>query len=154
MKQLIANAIFFLLCFCSINVAAQKENLINEPDYNKPKLFADLPQKFDVNIPALETLLDLPEGQNINFPITQNKRYQGVVVSKSNPTDTSVKSVVINSTNKQGATFTFTRIRNEDGSFDYIGRIISYKNSDAFELVKEEGSYRLVKRHLYDLFNE
>ncbi|MCW3073253.1 MAG: hypothetical protein JWP69_322 [Flaviaesturariibacter sp.] len=143
--------VFSFLCFFA---SAQKEDLINEPDYNKPKLFADLPQKFDVNIPALETLLDLPEGQPVNIPLTQNKRYQGVVVSKSNPADPSVKSIVINSTNKQGATFTFTRIRNEDGSFEYIGRIISYKNSDAFELVKEGASYRLVKRHLYDLFNE
>lgn len=154
MKQPIAGVIFFLLSLCSITTAAQKENLINEPDYNKPQLFADLPQKFDVNIPALETLLDLPVGQAIDIPMVQNKRYQGVVVSKSSPSDPAVKSVVINSTNKQGATFTFTRIRNEDGSFDYIGRIMSYNNSDAFELVKEGTSYRLVKRHLYDLFSE
>jgi hypothetical protein len=154
MKQLLTGTLCIVFSFLSFFAAAQKAVPLNEPDYNKPKLFSDLPQKFDVNIPALETLLELPEGQMINIPLTQNKRYQGIVVSKSNPADTSVKSVVINSTNKQGSTFTFTRIRNADGSFDYIGQIISYKNSDAFELVKNGSSYRLEKRHLYDLFNE
>jgi hypothetical protein len=76
------------------------------------------------------------------------------VVSKSDPIDPKVKSVVIRSTNRLGATMTFTRVTKEDGSYSYLGRIISYKNSDAYEFAQENGSYVLVKKHLYDLFNE
>jgi hypothetical protein len=154
MKHLKTGALWMTFLFSSLLATAQKPAPVNEPDYNMPKLFADLPQQIAVNIPALETLLNLAEGQAVNLPLVGNARLAGVVVSRSNPADLNVKSVVINSTNRSGATFTFTRIRNADGTFDYIGRILSYKNSDAYELVKEAGQYRLVKRHLYDIFSE
>ncbi|MDB5252929.1 MAG: hypothetical protein JWP27_2098 [Flaviaesturariibacter sp.] len=154
MKHLKTGALWISLLLCSLLASSQKPAPVNEPNYNMPKLFADLPQQIAVSIPALETLLGLSEGQAVSLPLVGNARLVGVVVSRSNPADSSVKSIVINATNRGGATFTFTRIRNTDGSFDYLGRILSYKNSDAYELVKEAGQYRLVKRHLYDIFSE
>ncbi|MDB5197101.1 MAG: hypothetical protein JWP88_1472 [Flaviaesturariibacter sp.] len=155
MNRLKTSVLSFVVLFSSLLASAQKsEAPLNEPDYNKPKLFAHLPSKFAISIPALETMLNMAEGRTINAPITTNFRFQGQVVSTSNPADTTVKSVVIKSSNLPGATFTFTRLLNTDGTFDYIGRIISFNNSDAFELVKEGSKYSLEKKHLYDLFNE
>ena len=154
MKILKSGALCVLLYACALSSAAQKTLPVSEPDYNKPRLFADLPQKFTLNIKAFDSLLDLPEGQSINVPLSGQLRYQGIVVSKSNPADTEVKSIVIKSTNRLGATFTFTRIRNMDGSFAYKGRLLSHKHSDAYEIQLENGQYILNKNHLYDLFNE
>jgi hypothetical protein len=156
MKNLKTAVLSVMLSVLFVNASAQNNSNppVNEPDYNQPKLFNDAPQKFNVDLSVLQSLLDLPVGQSVNVPLTGTFRLIGSVVSKSDASDPSVKSVVIRSTNRVGATMTFTRVTNADGSFSYLGRIISYKNSDAFEFAQENGSYVLVKKHLYDLFNE
>jgi hypothetical protein len=154
MKNLQKGAILFLLLFSSAFAFAQEKDLIQEPDRNKPALFADVAAKFSVDVNALETLLEVPVGQNVNAFLTRNFNLQGVVVSKSDPSDLSVRSVVIRSTNRNGATMTFTKLRDENGAALYIGRIVSYKNRDAFELSKEENGYVLVKKDLYDLLSK
>jgi hypothetical protein len=131
-----------------------KKPPLTEPNYNKAKLFADLPQRFKIDIQSLESLLDLPIGDGVNMPLTGNVRYQGIVVSKSDGQDPNVKSVVIRSKNRLGSTFSFARIRNMDGSYRYSGRILSLNHSDAFELHRENGEYVLIKKHLYDIFSE
>ena len=154
MKILKSGALCVLLYACALSSAAQKSLPVSEPDYNKPKLFADLPQTLILNVKALEQFLDLPEGQSINVPLTDKIRYQGTIVSKSDPLDTEVKTVVIKSTNRLGSSFTFTRIRNVDGSFAYRGRLLSHKHSDAYEIQQENGQYILNKKSLYDLLDE
>jgi hypothetical protein len=155
MKFLKSGALCVLLCIFSISMYAQNEPLpVNTPDYNKPKLFADLPEKFSIDVQAFAHLFDVVEGQNITVRLTGPFNYVGTVVSRSNPRDNAFRSVVIRSTNRQGAVLTFTRTLNTDGSYAYIGRILSHKHSDAFEVEQQEGQYVLVKKHLYDLFNE
>ena len=154
MKILKSGALCVLLFACALSSTAQKSLPVSEQDYNKPKLFADLPQKLPLNVKALELLLDLSEGQSINVPLTDKMRYQGVVVSKSDPSDPNVRSIIVKSTNRLGSTFTFTRVLNLDGSVFYRGRLLSYKHSDAYEIEEEDGHYILNKKHLYDLFNE
>ena len=102
----------------------------------------------------LEAVLDLPEGKAISVPLAKGARFHGTVVSKSNAYDPNVKSIVIKSTNRDGAAFTFARLRNEDGSFSYQGRILSRKHSDAFEIQLEDGQYVLTKTPLLDLLTE
>jgi len=134
---------------------AQNETLpVNVPDYNKPKLFSDLPDKFPVDVKTLEPLFDVEEGKLVNIRLTGPFNYHGTVVSRSNTQNLSVRSVVIKSINRQGAVLTFTRTQNTDGTYSYIGRILSHKHSDAFEIEEEKGQYLLVKKHLYDIFNE
>jgi hypothetical protein len=154
MKNILSGTIFLFLLLSFTRVSAQTKPPLQEPDYNKPKLFSDVASKFAVDVNALETLLELGIGAQVNAPLTRGFNLAGTVVSKSDPTDISVKSVVISSSNRHGATMTFTRTHNEDGSYNYIGRILSYKNSDAFEIVKADGQYFLEKKNLYDLLSE
>ena len=125
---------------------------VNEPDYNKPKLFADLPQRMSLKVVELEALFTLPVGSAVNTQATDQLRLQGSIVSKAE--EASVQSVVIRSSNRLGANFTFTRTINADGSFTYIGRMLSMQHGDAYEAIKENGQYVLNKIGLYDLFNE
>jgi len=159
MKVLKTGALCVLLNVLALTVLAQNNSNshkppITEPDYNKPKLFADLPQRFKFDVKAFEDLLELPEGTRVNAPLTGNLRYNGIIVSKSDTRDVNVKSVVIKSNNRQGASLTFSRVKNTDGTFSYLCRILSFKHSDAFELTLEKGEYVLTKKHLYDLYNE
>jgi hypothetical protein len=155
MKTLKTCALGVLLTLCYLHSAAQDASVpLNEPDYNKPKLFSDLPQRIYLKIVFLEALFDLPVGTNINTQVSEAFSFTGTVVSKSNVQDASIKSIVIRSANRPGAVFTFSRAAKPDGSFSYNGRIMSRNHSDAYEVKQEKGVYVLNKISLYDLINE
>ena len=152
MKTL-TNGLLCLFFSCSF-VAAVAQPPINEPDYNKPKLFQDLPEKLNVRINDFESLLEVPIGKAINIPLHGMASLNGHIVSKSDITDARVKSVVVKLNNRKGANFTFTRITNDDGSYEYLGRIISREHGDSLEIVLDHGQYVFRKVDLYDLLAE
>lgn len=145
-------ALCALLTVIFLGASAQGTIPLNEPDYNKPKLFADLPDKIQVNLDALTPLFNLGMNASVTVNLTEGFPYTGTVVSATK--SSSVQSVVIRSANRQGSALTFTRVILEDGSYKYLGRIISLRHSDVFELVKEEESYYFKKKQLYDMINE
>ena len=155
MKSLKTCAVSVLLLLCYTQSSAQNKPVptIHE-DYNKPKLFSDLPQKMKLDIKAYEALLALPVGETVKTPLIGKAHLFGTIVSKSDPNDLNVSSIVVKCKNRLGATLTFTRLRNTDGTISYIGRIISFKHIDAFEIVQENGEYLLIKKDLYDLVSE
>jgi hypothetical protein len=143
-----------MLCsLCSLAQGAQNKTIpINEPDNNKPKLFADLPDRVDFNPNNLANLLELKVGQSVNIPINSGFDFSGQVVSKSD--DPKSISVVIRSTNRVGARLIFTKITDENNNIKYIGRIISLKHADSYEIVSENNQYYFQKKGFYDLIAE
>lgn len=133
---------------------AQQKLPINQPDYNKPKIFDDLPKKINLKISDMESLFDLAVGQSIMAKLTQNFHFKGTVVSKSGGSESPVRSVVINSITRKGAVFTFTRVTTENGNFVYRGRILSKESIDAYEIVKENDQYVLEKKNYYEMVRE
>jgi len=155
MKRQKTSVLLALLSVCYLHSPAQTTvPPVNQPDYNKPKVFTDLPEKLDLRVADMEALLNLSVGSHVNATIATGFSLSGTVVSKSNPSDQSVKSVVVKSANRKNALLTFSRIRKNDGSFSYVGRMISREASDAFEIVKEGSTYVLRKKGYYDLVNE
>ena len=153
MKTLKTAAICVLLCLSFLCSRSQNQKIpINEPDRNKPQLFADLPSKMNLRISEIENLLKLSEGSPVTVMLADNFLFKGVVVSKS--VDPSVNSIVLRSTNRQGAFFTFTRTTNDEGGVNYLGRIMSKNNGDVFEITQENGEYVLQKKNLYDMISE
>jgi hypothetical protein len=102
----------------------------------------------------MEALLNLPVGSQVNKTVAAGFSFSGTVVSKSNPSDLSVKTVVVKSPVRKNTLLTFSRIRKADGSFSYTGRMISREAGDAFEIAKEGSTYVLRKKGYYDLVNE
>jgi hypothetical protein len=142
MKILKTYTLSVLLALCYLQSNAQTASVpLNEPNYNKPKLFADLPDKMNLNLTEAEALLNTPVGTAVNKQVTNQLRLQGTVVSVSDAQDPSVKSIVVRSSNRVGAVFTFTRIQHHDGNYSYVGRMISMQHGDAFEIVKENNQY-------------
>jgi hypothetical protein len=153
--KIIAICAFFSLSYFYSNA---QENLpqINEPDYNKPKVFDDLPQKMNLTISDMESLFDLSVGTPVLAKLTKSFHFKGTIVSKSGNAETTVRSVVIKSTTntRQNAVLTFTKINNGNGDYTYKGRIISNASIDAYEIIKEKGQYILQKKNYYEMVRE
>jgi hypothetical protein len=157
MKILKTSALGVLLSVCMFQAAAQqntKKLPISQYDYNKPKLFKDLPERINVALKNFDDVFSLEMVKTVELPFAVNFRFSGTVVSKAEDTDANVKSIVINSTTRVGATLALSRIINADNTISYSGRIMSFKHGDAYEVTYENGSYYLVKKNLYDLVEE
>ena len=153
MKNLVKGIIclsLFLICQLS-NAQAPP---VREPDMNRPTLFQNLPNKIICRINDLSTLLESETGKPVSFSFVNNLNFQGVVSSVASKSDNTLNSVVIRSTNFPGAALSFSRIKKEDGTFSYVGRIISFQHGDAYEISLENGQYYFVKKGFYDLVNE
>lgn len=143
-----------LLASALFSFAQDKTVSLNEPNYNKKKVFTDLPDKAQMRMADVERLLTLPVGAPVNTIISKNFHITGKVVSVSDPADQSVKSVVVKLSNRDGAVFTFTRTKKSDGSYAFLGRMVSRNSGDALELVKENGQYVLLKKSAQELYVE
>lgn len=153
----IHRTVAFLACFVFslLPALAQDSNtLLRSPDYNKSKRFADLPEKQSLHINELTGLLQLPVGASVTVSVAKQFVLQGTIVSLSAPSDQTVKSVVVKSTNRPGTSFTFTRITEKDGRFSYTGRMLGRDVGDALEIVKEGSGYVLRKKNVYEMMNE
>ena len=154
MKLLKTTALGVLLSLSFTFSHAQLVPAVKEAEPQKPRIFSDLPAKISFNIHMLEALLGNEVGTRVNMLIAPGFTFQGHLVSKSDASETRVNTIVIRSTNRSGATLTFTRITNGDGSYSYNGRMLSMNHSDAFEIVQEQGKFALVKKEFSDLLME
>ena len=157
MKFLKTSALGVLLSVCMLQMAAQQDTKklpVSQYDYNKPKLFKDLPDRINVPLKNFDNVFDFEVGKSVDLPFASNFQFSGTVVSKAEDVASNVKSIVIKSTNKVGATLALSRMINPDNTITYRGRIMSFKHGDAYEIANENGSYYLVKKGLYDLYEE
>jgi hypothetical protein len=128
---------------------------VNEPNRNKPKLFAGLPDRVDLNTDAIAGLFSTTLGQPASIRLTGDNsvQFHGEVVSSA-AASPDVQRMVIRSTNFNGANLSISKITQEDGSVVYKGRIISFAHGDLYILENKDGHYALVKKNFYDLINE
>jgi hypothetical protein len=152
MKNLLKAVLSVCLTLCSLCAFAQTPVPINEPDYNKPKLFEDLPERINFDPASFINLFQARVGESVTITLMPDNNFTGVVVSASN--DLKALSVVIRLTNRGGARLTFTKITDADGSIKYIGRIISLQHGDSYEIVFENNRYYFKKKGIYELIEE
>jgi hypothetical protein len=153
MKNLVKGIVCLSIFFVCIKTNAQTPP-VREPDMNRPSLFQNLPEKISCRINDLSSLLESEIGKTISFSFTGNLNFQGVVSSVASKFDNTLQSVVVRSTNFPGAALSFSKITKEDGTFSYVGRILSFQHGDAYEISQENGQYFFVKKGFYDLVNE
>ena len=153
MKNLAKGIICLSLFFICLHSNAQTPP-VREPDMNRPTLFQNLPNKISCRINDLSSLLESEIGKPVSYSFTDNLNFLGVVSSVASKFDNTLVSVVIRSTNFPGAALSFSRIRKDDGTISYVGRIISFQHGDAYEINLENGQYYFVKKGFYDLVNE
>ena len=144
-----------LFSLCS---SAQTSNTIkvNEPNYNKSKLFQELPEKIQVSMDNISDLLNGEIGSTVSLNLSGDEsfRFTGDVVSVVSKYENTIQSVVVRSTNYPGARLTVSKITDANGNISYTGRIISMQHGDLFELKNVDNQLVLVKRKFHDLVNE
>jgi hypothetical protein len=153
MKNLVKGIVCLSIFFVCMKTNAQTPP-VREPDMNRPSLFQNLPEKISCRINELSSLLESEVGKTISFSFTGSLNFQGVVSSVASKFDNTLQSVVVRSTNFPGAALSFSRIAKEDGTYSYVGRILSFQHGDAYEISQENGQYFFVKKGFYDLVNE
>ena len=160
MKNLRTSFACLCMTLCSISAFAQKadpaDNIpLNQPDYNKPKLFSNLPDQIPVEPNDFTSLLSNKNGNAVEYKFNNTMRIEGEVISVSDAAEKQFSSVVVRSSNYPGAVMTITKVTDAaTGNISYTGRIISMKHGDLFELQQKDGKYIFVKRNFYDLINE
>lgn len=143
-----------LLYLCS---AAQTDKPpVTEPNYNKPRLFDNLPKSIPVNIAEINTVLssELGSRASIGLSTAANIRFDGDIISTASKYGNAIQTVVIRSSNFNGAQLTISRTTSPEGVVSYVGRIISFQHGDLYELEKQNGQFVLVKKNYHDLVNE
>ena len=153
MKNLVKGIICLSLFLICLQSNAQKLP-VREPDMNRPTLFQNLPSKISCRINDLSALLQSEIGKSVSFSLVDNLSFLGVISSVASKSDNTLNSVVVRSTNFPGAALSFSRVTKEDGTYSFVGRIISFQHGDAYEINLENGQYYFVKKGFYDLVNE
>ncbi len=130
-----------LLCALIVTSAAQSQT---KPAH-KPAIFKSFPDKISCSITELSKVFSTSVNQNINLPFSDDFLISGVVTTNV-IRYANLQSVVIKSPLFGDAVFTISKISKADNSVEYVGRIISNKYSDGYELKKDQrNNYQLVK---------
>src|SRR5689334_8765145 len=91
---------------CSVAQHVQTRSVsVNEPEYNKPKLFGDLPERINFDPARLTVIFSTQVGQSISLSVTPAFNISGQVVSKAE--DANSTSTVVRLTNRPGASLVF-----------------------------------------------
>ena len=157
MKNLRTPVLCACLILCSLFSMAQVQHPpINEPDYNKPKLFNNLPEKITVDPESFLSSMNKQAGTTISISLSVEKTipFEGTVLSSVSRNEGKVQTVIVRSTNYNGATFSMSKVIKEDGNIIYTGRLMSFQHGDLYVLQQSEGHYMLVKKNFNDLVNE
>jgi hypothetical protein len=127
-----------------------------ETDYNKPKLFTSLPDQILLDKKILSDLFLAETGKEITLGFEDKTipEFAGKLISVASKYENKLQSIVVRSSNFNGATLTLSSTTMADGTINYTGRIISFQHGDAFELQKKNDEYYFVKKNLYELVNE
>jgi hypothetical protein len=149
-----------LLCilFCA-TASAQGKVPLNEPDYNKPKMFGNLPDQIPVDLSELKNFINSSNaapGSEVKLRSINNKvaGFGGTIVSSASKFQNTMQSVVVRLDNFNGATLSLSSSVQPDGTVTYTGRIINFKSGDLYELQKINDQYFLIKKNYYELVNE
>jgi hypothetical protein len=150
MKNLRTSMLCVCLSFIGLTGFAQTSAdvpPVREPDYNKPKLFASLPDHIHVTSDFFNTIFATALGTQVDMVIGDNNqmRLTGEVISVVSKNQNSVKTIIIRSSNFNGARFFVTKVTSQEGVISYTGRLLSKEHGDVYEIKYSNDGIALVK---------
>jgi hypothetical protein len=130
-----------LLLFLQTTLTASAQNTAG----SKPKLFNSYPQKIICAKTELSKVFASAAGQSISLSFSDNFLFTGVVTSNT-VKYSNLQTAVVRSPVFSDAIFVLSKITDDKGNSNYVGRIINQKYFDGFELKKNASdNYELVK---------
>jgi hypothetical protein len=144
MKTFLKACVLFSMLMVTYSIRAQQKDV-------RPKLFNAVGSKIIYPKAELEKIFAKTKGSEFEISLPGNFKFTGMVVSSVQRYD-NLKSLLIKSTNFNGAMFAVSKRTNEDNSITYTGRIISEKYSDGYELKTDAaGNFFLEKINMDEL---
>lgn len=131
--------------FAAIHANSQLTPPLNQHPTAKPALFSQLPEKISCSASSLQNIFSAAVNSNITVSINPVMKVEGLVLAKVAITPQQL-SINIRCTNYQNALLNISRITESDGSFTYIGRIVSPRHGDVLLLWQENGQYAFIKK--------
>ena len=155
MKNVFSYALCVILVVLTTHANAQIQNKLplTEPDYQKPKLFNNLPSTLTLNVGQITAALNKSEGTEVSIQLADQLTVEGVIISSSDRKNGQLKSIVVKCSNWPGTYLTLSSNEKNNGVI-LNGRLLSRQYGDAFEVAKKNGNYYLQKINLYDLLSE
>lgn len=157
MKNFRTIALCVTIPLFSLYSSAQTTSIpINEPNLNKPTMFQSMPDNIPVNFDNVTSLFSAEVGRTVTVNLSDivSFRFDGQVVSSVSKYNNTIQSVVVRSTNLNGANLTISRITDENGNISYTGRILSMQHGDLFELKNINNQLVMVKRKFNEVVTE
>ncbi|HTL10283.1 MAG TPA: hypothetical protein VL307_18545 [Chitinophagaceae bacterium] len=118
---------------------------LNQHPSDKPFLFSQLPEKFSVPAAALQSIFSANNNSGIRVFLSERLHIEGVVTARRaiGPDQLSIN---IRCTNYQDALLNLSRITGADGTYSYIGRMVSLRHGDVLLLWADKGQYSFVRQ--------
>jgi hypothetical protein len=129
----------------AINANCQSSPPLNQHPTEKPALFNQLPEKISCSITSLQNIFSAVVNSNITVAVSAAMKVEGLVLAKVAITPEQL-SINVRCTNYQDALLNISRITEADGSFTYIGRIVSPRHGDVLLLWQENGQYSFIRQ--------
>ncbi|MEO6404187.1 MAG: hypothetical protein ABIY51_05270 [Ferruginibacter sp.] len=111
----------------------------------RPKIFENFPESIVISDAKLQNLFQSVDGQDINLAVSSSFNFPGRVLSNvakyNNLQSITIKSEIFNN-----AILHLSRIKNDDGSISFVGRILNEHSFDGYEIVRNlDGTYIFKK---------
>lgn len=154
MTQLKSARITLLIGFLLLTqFSFSQQQLIREPDPNRPRAFAGFPDSLVSKSENTGQLFSVAKSDHVSVLLAENLLFEGIVTGKK-IYDEYRRAILVRSTNYPGFTLSLFQQVNTDGSTTIRGRILSFTHGDAFVLQYKQGIYKWVKKGFYELVNE
>lgn len=118
---------------------------LNQHPVEKPLLFTQLPEKIPCTTATLQHIFTAALNNPLSVSLGNQLKIEGIVIAKT-PVTASQLSINIRCSNFQNALLNISRITAPDGSYSYIGRIVSLQHGDVLLLWEENGQYAFLKQ--------
>ena len=144
MKRIFLSACAVSMCLVfALNGTAQIA--VNQHPVEKPALFHELPEKFSCSLPALKTLFTSVANGKVAIQLSNQLQLNGTVLEKVAVSSQQL-SVNIRCDNFQNALLNISRLTLENGTYKYVGRMVSPAHGDVLLLWEDNGQYYFIKQ--------
>ncbi len=118
---------------------------LNQHPAAKATLFNQLPEKISCSANSLKTIFQSALNSNIAVTMGPALKIEGLVLAKVAVSPEQL-SINIRCSNYEDALLNISRITEADGSFTFIGRIVSPRHGDVLLLWLENGQYSFIRQ--------
>lgn len=132
----------FACVFACLQASSQQVPLEQHP-VEKPLLFNQLPEKIYCSENGLQQLFTAALNSNLTASLSSQFKIEGTVIARANVSSNQL-SVNIRCNNFKNALLNISRLAQPDGSFNYVGRLLSPQHGDILLLWQENGQYVFV----------